>query len=242
MTHHPARPARRIQSTDRQLGGRRGAGALASVAVSIPFAVLALVVLVGFEPLEAADGRVARTLNAQVLPRPTVTWVLEILAVVTHPNVWRVLAALIAVLLWTRGRRRLVAWLAVTMTVGGVLGPLLKLVVGRARPTFDAPVTTVSGYAFPSGHALNSMLFAGCLIVLLDPVTRGVRRVAVWAFAVLVVAVTGLDRVALGVHFVSDVLAGWAVALATVTATTMAFATRRSGAGQRSVMVTTGIQ
>jgi undecaprenyl-diphosphatase len=195
--------------------------------VSIPFVVLTLFVMAGFEPLEAADGRVAHTLNAQVLPRPSVAGVLEVLAVLTHPNVWRALAAVIAVLLFRCGRRRLVAWLAVTMTVGGVLGPLLKLVVARARPTFDDPVTTVSGYAFPSGHALNSMLFAGCLIVLLHPVTRGVRRVAVWAFAVLVVVITGADRIALGVHFVSDVLAGWVVAFATVTATTIAFATRR---------------
>jgi membrane-associated phospholipid phosphatase len=215
----------------RRPGGRFAVGALASVVVSIPFAVLAGFVLAGFGPLQAAEGQVAHTLNVQVLPRPAVARVLEVLAVVTHPNVWRALAAVIAVLLWVRGRRRLVAWLAVTMTVGGVLGPLLKLVVARARPTFDDPVTTVSGYAFPSGHALNSMLFAGCLIVLLHPVIRGARRVAVWAFAVLVVVVTAVDRIALGVHYVSDVLAGWAVALATVTATTMAFVTWRRSPG-----------
>lgn len=218
-------------AAEHRLGGRLALGAAAAVLVSVPFTLLTLLVLSRFEPLEAADRRVANAFNAYVLPRPALERTLEVLALVTHPNTMRAVAAVIAVALWMRGRRRLVAWLVVTMAVGGLLSPVLKAIVARARPTFDDPVTTAGGFSFPSGHALNSMLLAACLIVLAHPPTRRLRRAAVWTTATVLVAVTAVDRIALGVHYVSDVLAGWTVALATVATTTVAFAAWRRGEG-----------
>ena len=120
----------------------------------------------------------------------------------------------VAVWLWRRGAKRLAAWAVVTMVIGGVLGVVLKLLVERARPAFPEPVAHASGYSFPSGHALNSMLCVGVLILVFLPVLRPAGRVLAYAVGALVVLLTGFDRVALGVHFVSDVLAGWVVALA----------------------------
>jgi undecaprenyl-diphosphatase len=220
-------PARRT----RRLGLRLGLGGLAAVLVAVPFTLLTLLVLGGSQRLEDADRSVADAFHARVLPRPWLAQTFDVLSVVTHPNTWRLVAAAVAVVLWRRGRRRLVAWLVVTMTVGGLLGPLLKEVVARSRPVFDDPVATAGGYSFPSGHALNSMLFAAAILVLGHPATRGGRRAALWAGAVVVVAVTAVDRLALGVHYASDVLAGWVVALATVCATTAAFAIWRTQEG-----------
>lgn len=225
----------------RRLGLRLGLGALAAVVISAPFTLLTVLVLSESETLETVDHRVADALNAQVLPRPALTRTLEVLSVVTNPNVWRLIALGIAIALWTRGRRRLVAWLVVTMTVGGLLGPGLKELVSRSRPAFEEPVTIASGYSFPSGHALNSMLFAGCLVVLAYPVTKGPRRVLLWAVAAVIVVVTAVDRIALGVHFLSDVLAGWVVALATVAATTVSFAIWRRNEGLPAVSADTGL-
>lgn len=211
-------------ASDRRLGRRLAAGALAAVVLSVPLTLLTLLVLAGFEPLEAADRRIADAVHAEVLPRPGLARAFEVLALVTHPNVMRVVAAVIAVLLWRQGRRRAAAWLVVTMAVGGLLGPLLKGIVARARPTFDDPVSGAGGYSFPSGHALNSMLLAACLVVLVHPLARRRARAGLCGVAAVVVVVTGLDRIALGVHYVSDVLAGWMVALVTVCIMTAAFA------------------
>ncbi len=100
------------------------------------------------------------------------------------------------------------------MAVGGILGVLLKLLVDRARPAFPEPVAHASGYSFPSGHALNSMLGVGVLLLVFLPVLRGTGRIIAYVAGAAVVLLTGYDRVALGVHYVSDVLAGWVVALA----------------------------
>ncbi len=226
----------------RRLGLRLGLGALSAVLFAIPFSLLAVLVLGRYEGLERADRAVADAFHSRVLPHPWLVSTFDVLGVVTHPNVWRAVAAVIAVVLWRRGRRRLVAWLVTTMTVGGLLGPLLKLLVARARPSFPDPVATASGYSFPSGHALNSMLFALVLVVLAHPVTRGARRAAVWVAAVLIVVVTGVDRLALGVHFASDVLAGWVVGVATVAGTTAAFAVWRTREGLPPASPDTGLE
>ncbi|WP_088320742.1 phosphatase PAP2 family protein [Kineosporia sp. R_H_3] len=235
---HPSATARQ----SRRLGLRLGLGAAAAVLVAVPFTLLTVLVLGKYETLERADRAVADAFNAQVLPRPWLARTFDVLATVTDPNTWRVLAFVLAVVLWRRGRRRLVYWLATTMVVGGLLGPLLKELVARARPTFADPVSTASGYSFPSGHALNSMLFAAVLVVLAHPATRGARRALVWAVAVVIVLVTAVDRLALGVHFASDVLAGWVVALATVCGTTAAFAVWRAQEGLPPSSPETGLE
>jgi undecaprenyl-diphosphatase len=70
------------------------------------------------------------------------------------------------------------------------------------------------------------MLFAAVIVVLGHASTAGWRRVGLWLAAIVIVLVTAVDRVALGVHYASDVLAGWVVALATVIAMTAAFQQR----------------
>lgn len=208
----------------RRLSSRLVLGGLAAALIAVPFTLLMVLVLGESEELERIDHSIADSVYDQVLPRPWLRETFEVLSVATDPNVWRVLAAVIAVVLWRRGRRRVVAWLVATMAVGGLLVPLLKQVVARARPEFDEPLATASGYSFPSGHALNSMLFAGVIVVLAHAYTRG--RLVVWLAALVIVLVTAVDRVGLGVHYASDVLAGWVVGLATVIAMTAAFQQR----------------
>jgi undecaprenyl-diphosphatase len=134
-----------------------------------------------------------------------------------------------------RGAPRLALWVVTTMTVGGLLGALLKLLVGRHRPDLLDPVARAAGYSFPSGHALNATLAAGVLLLVFLPFARHSRAVrgALWTAAVLIAAVTGLSRIALGVHWTSDVVGGWLLGVAVVAATTAAFSTWRTRVGRR---------
>jgi undecaprenyl-diphosphatase len=123
------------------------------------------------------------------------------------------------------------------MAVGGILGVLLKLLVGRDRPELLDPVAQAAGYSFPSGHALNSALAAGVFLLVLLPFVRDHpgRRAALWAGVILLPLLTGLSRVFLGVHYTSDVVAGWLLGVAVVAATTVAFEGRRARGGPRPV-------
>ena len=133
---------------------------------------------------------------------------------VLHPMVFR--ALVVAAVLLGRLRRPAVTSVAVlvTLVVGGLLGAGLKLWIGRPRPSFPDPVSDFSGYSMPSAHALNAALGVGLLLWLAWPALR--HRLWWVAAGVLVVVVTGLDRVLLGAHYPSDVLAGWAVGAVTV--------------------------
>lgn len=224
MTLTPDVPSANPQVREAPSLVRRALTALAVAAVfAVPFVILTILVLAQVEQLQALDQGVADSLNLFVSGSPALAAMLLTIGSISEPFVLRFIALGIGVLLWRGGDRLAAIWLGVTMGIAAVLGVVLKLVVGRARPDFPEPVTVASGYSFPSGHALNSMTFAACVVVLLLPRTRGRPRALSCGVAVLFVVLVGLDRIALGVHYVSDVVAGWVVGLAVVASTTIAF-------------------
>lgn len=110
-------------------------------------------------------------------------------------------------------RRREVVMLLLTMAGAAFLNFTLKLLSGRARPEpfFGTPLP--ESYSFPSGHALLSFCFYGMIAAVITARVEGAaRRASVWAVAVLLVALIGLSRIYLGVHYPSDVAAGYAAA------------------------------
>ena len=96
------------------------------------------------------------------------------------------------------------------MATTGLAVLVLKQLIGRDRPLFDVPVLVLDSYSFPSGHATGIAASAGVAIVLTHMLVRrrGVRRL-VTAFSILVALVVGADRIFLGVHNLSDVVAGY---------------------------------
>jgi membrane-associated phospholipid phosphatase len=88
-----------------------------------------------------------------------------------------------------------------------------KLAFARERPSLWESIAPETSYSFPSGHAMGSMTLA-CVLFLLAWNTRW--RWPVAALMVPFVVLVGLSRVYLGVHYPSDILAGWAVAMAWV--------------------------
>jgi YegS/Rv2252/BmrU family lipid kinase len=117
-----------------------------------------------------------------------------------------------AVVLAVRRHVRAALWVVVVMVLASETTYLLKGVLQRRRPVWDDPVTTLTSYSFPSGHATGIASAAGVVIVLALAFVR--RRNARRGWVVLALALAllvGLDRVFLGVHNPSDVLAGYAV-------------------------------
>lgn len=184
--------------------------AVYAVTVAVPFALLAYLVRTGFDPLARADQsvivaatRVARTHSAFLR-------MLDAWEGVSQPLIGYVVIGL-PVCLWMWLRRRYVTralWAMVTMAVGWILGATLKLVVERARPVVEDPVSQPSGYSFPSGHALNAVVLASTLVLLVWPLLSMRTRPVVVGLAGVWVVLTCADRIFLGAHFPSDVLGG----------------------------------
>ena len=145
--------------------------------------------------------------------------------------------ALTALLLWKRLHREA---LFIVLSVGGaaILNVLLKQLFQRPRPDVVTPVVTAHGFAFPSGHTMSSMALA-CAVALLCWRVRWRFRLPVSIGALAFAFLVGASRVYLGVHYPSDVLAGWLVSFDLVVVVyLLLFKVRPAGedaAGERAV-------
>lgn len=89
---------------------------------------------------------------------------------------------------------------------------LLKFIFGRERPLL--PLIEVSGYSFPSGHALNSLVFYGLVICMIQIYvnSKWVKTAFTIVLALLITAI-GISRVYLGVHYLTDIIAGFCIGI-----------------------------
>lgn len=118
------------------------------------------------------------------------------------------LAALFSAWLVVRKQMRAALWLIATVFSARLVVDALKVAIDRQRPSFALhPVVTHSS-SFPSGHAANSMATLVAVALFAVPPRR---RSAALAIAVLTSLAIGITRPLLGVHWPSDVIAGWAL-------------------------------
>lgn len=123
-----------------------------------------------------------------------------------------------SVFLWLTRHRWSVYLLLLAYVGGDILNKILKEYFERPRPSIIEHLHATSSASFPSGHAMNAFITYGAvayLVARLEP-TPGLRR-ATWASAALLIAAIGLSRAYLGVHYPSDVIAGYLAGLAWLT-------------------------
>jgi membrane-associated phospholipid phosphatase len=219
-----------------RLSTRLALAVLVAGPVAVAFGLLAVAVQSTWNPFRSLDQRTAAALHDQALAHPAWTHAMVLVSDIGGPTPFRVLVGALAVVLWFRGARRLALWAAATMAAGALLDTVLKTAIGRARPLLPHPVATAAGASFPSGHAFTATLGCGVIILVLLPLLprRWARRTA-WALAVLVAFAVGYSRVALGVHWVTDVVGGWLLGVGLLAATVSAFGTWRVEHGSRPV-------
>jgi membrane-associated phospholipid phosphatase len=149
---------------------------------------------------------------------PWLTWVMEAASQVGGGwGLWPG-GVLIAGLLLRAGRRRDAALFGVAVVGANLVSESVKLFFHRPRPEAWFGYPLPSTYSFPSGHAFVSFCFFLCLAeILIREEWPPARKLAVWTAAVLCTFTIGLSRVYLGVHYPTDVLAGYAAAIAWTT-------------------------
>lgn len=124
-------------------------------------------------------------------------------------GVWITTVAVLAAiyLLWQRVWDELLLLFLVS-GCGSVLNVLIKSLFHRARPAFENPIQTLDTYSFPSGHTMAATLFYGLMAVFAVIHLRDWRaRVLAVLLAVAMILLIGVSRMALVVHYFSDVLA-----------------------------------
>lgn len=184
----------------------------AAAACTVLFALIALNMLHGGALLRL-DGAAAGWFHRHATP----AWTALFVALTTvHSLGGMAIAGVLLALVFRRLRAH--RWLrltAVAVPGGMLLNVLLKYSFTRARPVFIDPIETLATYSFPSGHTAATTVFYGIVVAYLCSRNGGAgqggwRRAALCAAGLLMVALVGLSRIYLGLHFVSDVLAALA--------------------------------
>lgn len=119
-----------------------------------------------------------------------------------------------SILLWLLWQRRIQTAIAISgiFLIAKLLESGFKLTFERSRPVIVSHLTEADGYSFPSGHTMTAVITYGLLAAILAGHCRGRMRFVPPAAAILLIVAVGFSRVYLGVHYLTDVIAGTLVA------------------------------
>lgn len=182
--------------------------------------------------LELAEGLTDDEVELQELDERVYTWARDLrtahvtpfftmLTIIGTPIGLGIIVAIVVVFLGTGKRYRWIAYLLVTTIVGGGINRLLKAFFARERPELAEMLRETTGYSFPSGHAMGSTMVFGALayLAIRHFRTRNLRSFWVALSLSMIIAIS-FSRIYLGVHWMSDILAGIAAGTTWVFATT----------------------
>ncbi|MDT0276178.1 phosphatase PAP2 family protein [Blastococcus goldschmidtiae] len=189
----------------------RAPGVLAVCAAVL--ALLGVGVRTGVGPQQVVDAQVSEAVYVGDDRSRGLDLLLEVL---TAPGLsWFRIVVAVPVLIWLVRRRawRTVLWVLAAAVLVAPVTAALKEFFGRVRPAFDDGGARYDSLSFPSGHSSGiATLVAVGLLLAWPSLAPGARQV--WtALGVLLVVLVGLTRMWLGVHYLSDVLAGWSPGL-----------------------------
>ena len=188
---------------------------VALAALGWAFAALAIDMTEGetatFDQMVTVMFRVPSDLSQAIGPAWLTSAMIDLTALGSVAVLTLVSVLAVAFLLF-RGRQRLAVMMAGATLGGAVLSVVLKDLFARPRPTIVPHLVDVNTLSFPSGHAINSaIVYLTIALVMARNFEDRATRVFILASATVLVFVIGVTRVFLGVHYPSDVLAGWMV-------------------------------
>ncbi len=145
---------------------------------------------------------------------PSLTSAMKFFSLVGSPLFLTILGLVVVGIFIYQKHKRAVVLFLIGMAGELLLDITLKLFFKRARPEPFFGYTLPSSYSFPSGHALGSICFFGILAWLITArIENKIGKTLIWLTAIFLILSIGISRIYLGVHYPSDVLAGFSTGL-----------------------------
>lgn len=229
------------ESTTR-FGGRALFAAVSLVLLAVPFALTLLLVQDKWAPLLRADQGARDGLHRFAVTHAGFVTAMQLISDSGSALAWEVVLG--GVVIWLLWRRlpRLALFVVITGAGSSLLNTVVKSSVDRLRPVLTDPVALEPGLSFPSGHAQAAVVGYAVLLLVFLPMLHGVWRGLAVTSAVFMVLAIGFSRIALGVHYLSDVIGGFILGAAWVAAMAAAFNAMRIERGRRPTSLGEGLE
>lgn len=145
---------------------------------------------------------------------PTMTFVMQTASSLGSIPFLTIFGIVVFIVCYYLKRRRPAIIFAITTVGAALLINILKTLFKRARPEPFFDTILPASFSFPSGHSLGSLCFYLALAAIITArIENRLAQILIWITAVLLVLLIGISRIYLGVHYPSDVVAGFAVGL-----------------------------
>jgi membrane-associated phospholipid phosphatase len=175
------------------------------------FASTAVFAKIAEDVVEHESSRLDRTVSLWVhaVDNPALDSIMKFISFVGAFPTLAWVAVIVLTWCWFRKDRAAFVGLLGVVAVDETLNRILKNIFDRPRPTIFEEIATLHSYSFPSGHAMAAVANYGMMAVVVGRLVPPLRK-PVYGGAVILALWIGLSRIYLGVHWVTDVLAGYA--------------------------------
>lgn len=187
---------------------------MASVITAIPFILICLTAMIDVDFLTVIDQNIGQHLY-QWGPAPFTTFVQSFTLIGNAQGIIPLTMIIAGIFYYISRKWQVFLWIVFTILVGvGPVVDLIKNIIRRTRPSYVTHLVDQGGYSFPSGHATGAVLAWGTLAFLTwyyfkDKYPKMMPYLIGFTFF-MVVAISA-SRLYLGVHYLSDIIAGWSI-------------------------------
>ena len=187
---------------------------IASAITAIPFILICLTAMIDVDFLTVIDQSIGQHLY-QWGPAPFSTFVQSFTLIGNAQGIIPLTLIIAGIFYYISRKWQILLWIVFTILVGaGPVVALIKNIIQRARPSYVPHLVDQGGYSFPSGHATGAVLAWGTLAFLSwyyfkDKYPKMMPYLI--GFTIFMVVAISASRLYLGVHYLSDIIAGWSI-------------------------------
>lgn len=187
---------------------------IASAITAIPFILICLTAMIDVDFLTVIDQNIGQHLY-QWGPAAFTTFVQSFTLIGNAQGIIPLTMIIAGIFYFISRKWQVFLWIVFTILVGvGPVVDLIKNIIQRARPSYVTHLVDQGGYSFPSGHATGAVLAWGSLAFLIwyyfeDKYPKMMPYLI--GFTIFMVVAISASRLYLGVHYLSDIIAGWSI-------------------------------
>lgn len=185
------------------------------LALILPFLILIIVVTAKIvSGKELLMDKIAYNILVENLRSPTLTTIMKTITKLSNTSFITTLAVVLTILFfYIIKNKKLAVSISLNLLCIATLNQFLKMIFQRQRP-IGYRLIEMTGYSYPSGHAMASLAFYGLIIYIIHRlVKKRSLRIFLISINVVIILLVGISRVYLGVHYLSDVIAGYSISI-----------------------------